>query len=250
MPTTVSEQEGRRIQRIALPLPTRVDVRVDATLAWNEVTRLTDVSPFGAGFTLKRPAKRGRLVLLTIPMPRQLRCYDFSENQYKVWGLVRRCIQANAGGEEKYMVGVAFIGRKPPQSFLDDPSTLYEISHREEKGLWSIESYDSAADESGLSRDARKQTRFFIPEPLQLELLDENGAVCGSESTVTENLSHGGASVFTSMEIRRGTIVRVTSEQHNVSIISIVRACRVGEDRIRRLHLEFIDRYFPLSGLE
>src|SRR2546423_15399213 len=104
--------ENRRIQRISLPLPTRVEVMVDPKMSWNEITRLSDVSAFGSGFTMKRPVKRGRLVLMTIPMPRQLRSFDFSEPQYKVWGLVRRCIAVgrNAANPE-YSIGVAFAGK-------------------------------------------------------------------------------------------------------------------------------------------
>src|SRR2546423_94384 len=88
----VVEKENRRIQRIALPLPVRVEVRIDKKVNWYEITRLNDVSAFGAGFVLKRPIKRGRIVLLTIPMPRQLRSFDYGEPQYKIWGVVRRCI--------------------------------------------------------------------------------------------------------------------------------------------------------------
>src|SRR4051812_31044758 len=51
----VVEKENRRIQRISLPLPVRVEVRLDPTVNWYEITRLKDVSAFGAGFTLKRP---------------------------------------------------------------------------------------------------------------------------------------------------------------------------------------------------
>src|SRR5688500_6736961 len=91
-PTAAVEKENRRIQRISLPLPVRVEVRIDSAVTWNEITRLSDVSAFGAGFNLKRPIKRGRMVLMTIPMPRQLRSFDFSEPQYKIWGVVRRCM--------------------------------------------------------------------------------------------------------------------------------------------------------------
>ena len=91
-PPAETDPEKRRIQRISLPLPVRVEVKIDQGSSWNEVTRLIDVSAFGAGFITKRPIKRGRMVLLTIPMPRQLRSYDFSEPQYRVWANVRRCI--------------------------------------------------------------------------------------------------------------------------------------------------------------
>src|ERR1044071_2486143 len=116
--TNVIDQEGRRIQRISLPLPSRIEVRIDQAVSWNQVTRLTDVSAFGAGFSLNRPLKRGRLVLLTVPMPRALRCFDFGDAQYRVWALVRRCIAARTDDEVRYSIGVAFTGKNPPQKYV------------------------------------------------------------------------------------------------------------------------------------
>ena len=81
-------------------------------------------------------------------------------------------------------------------------------------------------------------------------MLDENGDVAASEVSVTENLSLGGAAVFTSFNVEPGAFLRVKSERHNLSIISIVRGKRIGDDGIIRLHLEFIDHMFPLDGIE
>jgi hypothetical protein len=74
--------------------------------------------------------------------------------------------------------------------------------------------------------------------------------VAASESTVTENLSLGGASVFTTLNAEPGSFVRISSERTNVKIISVVRGKRTGPDGIPRLHLEFIDDFFPLEGIE
>lgn len=243
--------ENRRIQRISLGLPSRIEVKVDQSNAWNEITRLSDLSAFGAGFNLKRPIKRGRLLFMTVPMPRQLRCYDYMEPQYKVWGLVRRCIMTqNATEGENYAHGVAFIGKTPPASFFDNPAKLYEISHREDQGLWHITEAPAIPDESSLPKDLRRHSRLSIPETLLLELLDENGQVTESETTVTENISLGGAAIFTSLRTETGSFLRVTSERHNVSLISVVRGKRIGTDGIPRIHIEFIDRFFPLEGIE
>lgn len=92
-----AESESRRIQRMSLTLPIRVESHVNENIVWNEVTRLNDVSAFGAGFNLSRPVKRGRLIQMTIPMPRKLRSYDFNNPQYKVWGLVRSYITKSNG---------------------------------------------------------------------------------------------------------------------------------------------------------
>jgi hypothetical protein len=251
MPISSVDQDNRRIQRYALALPTRIEVKVDRKSTWSEITRLEDISAFGAAFNLKRPVKRGRLILVSLPMPRQLRCYDYLEPQYRIWTLVRRCLAIGTNpGAQTYAVGVAFIGKNPPQEYLENPAKLYDISDREDGGLWQLRELDVAGDDSDLPPELRKQTRFAIPESLVLELLDETGDVAASENSVTENISLGGASVFTSFNVEVGTFLRVVSERHDISIISIVRGKRVGNDGIVRLHLEFIDNLFPLSGIE
>lgn len=249
--SSAANGDNRRIQRISLGLPSRIEVKVDQNVSWNEITRLSDISAFGAGFNLKRPIKRGRLLFMTVPMPRQLRCYDYMEPQYKVWGLVRRCIMANNMTDgETYAHGVAFIGKNPPVTYLDNPSKLYEITHREDQGLWHITEAPAIPDESSLPKDLRRHSRLFIPESLLLEVMDENGVVTESETTVTENISLGGAAIFTTLNVDAGSFIRVTSERHNVSMISVVRGKRVGPDGIPRIHIEFVDRFFPLEGIE
>jgi hypothetical protein len=247
-----AEKENRRLQRISLPLPVRVEVRIDSKVTWNEITRLSDVSAFGAGFSMKRPIKRGRMVLMTIPMPRQLRSFDYSEPQYKIWGVVRRCVPVGKNSrDQEYSIGVAFTGRRPPNGYLDHPSMLYDITHRSEnEGLWNLMPADLQADESDLPVQDRKQTRLFIPESLRLEKVDDAGNVIELETTVTENISIGGASIFTSLKVETGSFVRVISDRFNVTILSVVRGSRLGSDGITRLHVEFIDRLFPLEGIE
>src|SRR6266480_1670889 len=126
------EGKSRRVrERLELRLPVRVHCRETPDFEWTEVTRLFDVTPFGAGFTLKRPTERGRLLHMTIPMPRQLRVFDYVEDQYKVWSLVRYAIPLVSGDEKtlQFDVGVAFIGKHAPASFEEDPTRRYEVTH-------------------------------------------------------------------------------------------------------------------------
>jgi hypothetical protein len=250
-PTPVVDKQNRRLQRISLPLPARVEVRVAKDSTWYEITRLVDVSAFGCGFMLNRPLKRGRLALLTIPMPRQLRNFDHAEPQYRVWGLTRRCIPTGSVVKPEYSIGIAFIGKNPPADYIEHPSRLYELMERSENdnGLWHIGQANLQADETHLPVVDRKQTRFFIPEPVVIEQQDESGKTILSEQTVTENISLGGASVLTSHQLPAGAFVRFVSERHDVDIMSVVRGSRVGEDGITRLHVEFVDRLFPLEGI-
>lgn len=251
-PQPAAEKQNRRIHRISLPLPVRVEFKIDKETTLSEITRLSDVSAFGAGFVTKKPIKRGRLVLLTTPMPRQLRNFDFSEPQYRVWAVVRRCISIGRSIDEpEYSIGAGFVGKTPPAAYYADPSMLFDIKPQEgaDDGFWHIGAADLLADDSSLPADIRKQTRFFIPESLRIERIDPMGNVVESELTVTENISLGGAAVFTTLKASRGTFLRVSSDRFNVTILSVVRGSRVGQDGITRLHLEFIDRLFPLEGI-
>src|SRR6267378_4390628 len=125
------QQKQKRIrERLELRLPVRVHCRETPDFEWSEVTRLLDVTPFGAGFTLKRPTERGRLLHMTIPMPRQLRVFDHVEDQYKIWALVRyvRPLAPEGSKGLLFEVGVAFIGKRPPRSYEEDPAKRYEIA--------------------------------------------------------------------------------------------------------------------------
>jgi hypothetical protein len=247
-----SGKEARRISRLGLAVPARIECKVNESVTWNEITRLSDVSAFGAGFNLSRPVKRGRLVQMTIPLPRQLRTYDFTEPQYRIWGLVRHCVpyRKAPAAPEQYATGTAFIGKYPPNSYLQDPAKIYDGQQSEGKGFWEVTEAEPNPDESNLPKEFRRHSRYAIPISVMLELLDDEGQIKAGEFSVTENISLSGASVFTMIPAEVGSFVRVTSDQYNASIVAVVRGKREGQDGFPRLHLEFIDRYFPLEGIE
>jgi hypothetical protein len=151
---------------------------------------------------------------------------------------------------EQYAIGVAFIGKHPPLSYADNPAKLYETRTLEDKGFWQIVEAPGIPDEKDLPNELRRHSRYQIPVNMMIEILDHEGSIVGAEMTVTENISLSGASVFTSLAADVGTFIRVTSEQYNSTIISVVRGKRLGPDSIPRLHIEFVDHYFPLEGID
>lgn len=251
-----SQEKSRRLrERIKLSLPARVQGRDTADREWVEMTRLADVTPFGAGFPLTRPTEPGRLLQLTLPMPRQLRCFDHIEDQYRVWAVVRRVASVQMAGREtngaaglRFMVGVAFTGKYPPASYLEDPSKRYEVGHLSpESNMWDVRERDPAAPgEHGRSDD----TRLQVPLNVVIEVFDAQGGVESREQTVTENISRRGAAVWTTLQVERGRFVRLTNVDSGLSALAAVRAARKGADGIPRLHLEFVDRLWPLEGIE
>src|SRR5262245_27973788 len=241
----MSEQRNwKRIrERLELKLPVRVQCRETPDFDWTEMTRLTNVTPFGAGFTLKRPTEKGRLLHMTIPMPRQLRVFDHLEDQYRVWALVRYVrLLAAYNKPLVFDVGVAFIGKRPPASYETDPSIRYEIATSSFQAL----AVPEEAVKPLLTTDQRVHTRHAMAVDMKLELIDEKGETGQSEQTVTENISRKGATLYTTMQVPVGRFVRVTSEQYGMTVYAVVRAQSTGGDGIPRLHIEFIDKEWPL----
>ena len=237
------ERNWKRIrERLALHLPVRVQVRETPDFEWNEVTRLTNVTPFGAGFPLKRPTEKGRLLYMTIPMPRQLRVFDHVEDQYRIWAVVRYMKAAVVEKITVFNIGVAFIGKRPPSSYEQEPWKRYDISTSAFQAL-------AAADDVLMplpSADQRAYTRHNIAVDMRVELVDANGEVMASEHTVTEDISTKGATIFTTLDIPLGRFIRLTSDQQGITAHAAVRSRSTGSDGIPRIHVEFIDKEWPL----
>ena len=246
-----SDEKSRRVrERIGLKLPVRVYGRDSLDDEWTEMSRLVDVTPFGARLSLKRPTEPGRLLHLTLSMPPKLRCFDHTEDQYRVWSLVRNAKLLEPGAGALIEIGVAFVGKHPPQSFASDPSRHYEMAQsRLGSGLWSVrEESDEMISEVPVT-DKRKESRHTIPVDLLIQVFGANGELSAGERTVTENISRVGAAVFTTLDVTPGHFVKVTSEQYATSRLAIVRGRRAGPDGIPRLHLEFVGGEWPLGGI-
>ncbi|MEK6333868.1 MAG: PilZ domain-containing protein [Acidobacteriota bacterium] len=244
------KEKSRRLrERIALTLPVKVYCRESLEHSWTEMSRLVDVTPFGARLRIKRPTEIGRLLLLTMAMPRQLRCFDHVEDQYKVWSLVRnvKLLDAQTSGAALVEIGVAFVGKRPPRSFELDPGRRFEIAESStEAAMWNVREEARQVLSQVSGSDRRKETRHTIPVEVLIEVFDDKAESAASEKTVTENISRQGAAVFTSLDIAPGQFVKISSEQHGVRALAVVRGRRVGPDGIARLHLEFVGSEWPL----
>ena len=238
------QRNWKRIrERLSLNLPIQVHCRETNEFEWKENSRLTNVTPFGAAFTLKHPTEKGRLLHMVIPMPRQLRVFDHLELQYRIWAIVRHAelMSMPKSDEPRFQVGVAFIGKRPPASFEAEPWRRYEVVVGPRKLTNVIEMVRPVKPV-----DQRTVTRHNIAVDLKLETLDDSGATITSESTVTEDISRQGARIFTTLETQVGRFIRLSSTQYNVTTFAAVRAVSKGEDGIKRIHVEFIGREWPL----
>lgn len=235
------ERNWKRIrERLALHLPVRIQGRDTPEFGWTEHTRLNDVTPFGAGFTLKRPTEKGRLLHMTIPMPRQLRVFDHTEDQYRIWAIVRYMRVNTSNHKTVFDVGVAFIGKRPPASYEVEPSKRYEISTD------AFQALATGTETVKPIRDQRTEDRYNIAVDMRLEIVDPSGNVLESEQSVTENISVTGATLFTTLQVQPGRFLRLTSEQYNMTVHAAIRERRIGIDGVPRIHVEFIDKEWPL----
>lgn len=250
---TESGKSRRARERLGLQLPARVRCRETSALEWVEVTRLLDVTPFGARFTVSRPTEEGRLLHLSMPLPRPLRVYDFTEDQYQTYALVRRVCPVAAADKQsadtssRFEVGAAFIGKSVPESYVRDPATRYEIVPGD-SGIWRAERKETLR--RYVPPDTpREETRVRVPVDVAIEVFDAAGGIAQREETVTENISRRGMAVFSALQIENGRFVRLTSRSFGVTLVAAVRSRRLGADGIPRIHMEFVDREFPLDGV-
>lgn len=238
----MNEQQKRIRERLELQIPVRVVCRETPDFEWMEVTRLQNVTPFGAGFALKRPTEKGRILHMTIPMPRQLRVFDHAEDQYRVWALVR-FVKGKTNLENNlpvFDIGVAFIGKRAPATYQSEPWRRYEIATSSLQQMITVQEMHVVG-----TADQRVHARHFIPVDLLLETLDEKSEVETSETTVTENISRKGATIFTSLRLPVGRFIRLTSAQYG-TLFAVIRSLSTGADGIPRIHVEFIDKEWPL----
>ena len=234
----------RRRARLPLRLPIKVVYRETVEYHWTESSRLVDVNHFGAGFTLTRPIDVGRLVQLIIPLPYQLRCFDYTEPMYSVWGLVRHSTaisSAKQGQPALFRVGVGFIGKYPPLSYEEDPTIRYNPLQVNvgSASLWRLTRAQLAKQ--------RREPRLIIPLEVLVETLDGNGKPCQREHTVTETMSTLGTCIPTSLDVEVGRILKLSSPSDGVSIFAAIRSREVAADGITRVGLEFIGERWPLD---
>lgn len=241
--TTVKNQ--RRYNRVPLAFPMRVEIRKNKDKVRIENTELVDVSPVGAGFFLENKVAVGELLLLKMPLPHNFRAHDFNKRDYCIWSVVRHCrfVKEN----DNYYVGTAFVGEKAPESFDENPLTLYRIADDKTTGFPKLIADGFKPESKDLSS---RKPRYGVPINVYLAIYDGEGTITAHEQTVTENISRGGAAVFSVLPVKLGDKVSLMSEQYNISIPAEVCNIRTGKDGLPRLHLKFIGEKFPLHGIE
>lgn len=231
----------------ATPFALRAVVRWhgDGAQPREEVSGLLNVTPQGATLLLANPPDPGQLLCLQLPgargNPQGMKMYALA------WAVAGTGETEETEEEaHRHSVSVIFVDEAPGGGRTE-----------------ALISYDYLIDEEGRLRlqrqqaeklrrgrdQLRRESRLSVPVEVLLEALRPDGTTLMREQTVTENISRSGASVWTSLMIGAKQPVRLTSERYGVSLDAVVRARRIGEDGIARLHIEFTDSQWPLEKI-
>jgi hypothetical protein len=215
----------------------------EGDISWKENAEVTSVSSSGAGFFIQRECSVGRLVSLMLPMPSHLRSYDRDKKLYRIWGLVQYCYESGGEDGPGFHAGVAFVGKDAPYSYQRNPEQSYRVCGMGKSGLWRVEELES-------NFKKRRSTRYWNTIDASLFLLDDELNSVADEKTVTENISESGASVFSSLRVDVGDRVKFLCQSPPFSSLSIVRNRRIGADDRTRVHLEFVEDFFPILEID
>ncbi len=237
------EQDRRVAIRSTLSTSAVVKGRESTEVFWKEETEIINVSRVGGSFNLTRECPAGRLVSIMMKMPKHLRGYDRDKKLYRVWGLVQHCRPISGDDFEGYQIGVAFVGKHAPKSYIDDPLKSYRVSGMDQDGFWSI-------GETKTPFVSRAYHRFTITLEAKTALLDsDENEIAVDEEAVTENVGAGGASVFSNLEANIGDAVKFTCPEYDFSSLCVVRNRQRWEEGRTTLHLEFAQSDFPVKDL-
>lgn len=238
-----TEVQNNETQVEDIPMHAVVRMKDDDGEALKEIADIASISSTGAGFYIQRECHPGTIVSLMLPLEPHLRCYDHDKEFYRVWGLVQHCHPLSGEENVGFHVGVAFIGKRAPQSYNEDHFQSYKICGMTEEGLWRI-------TEARSKFKPRRHVRYWTPIDLYLALVDERRVSLTGEKTVTENVSKNGAAVFSEMDVNVGDRVKFICEKYDFSGLAVVCNRHEGSDGKRRLHLQFVENSFPVERLD
>lgn len=229
---------------VANPIFAAVKIKESTDSFWKEIVDVETFSASGAAIHVRKECRVGTLISLKIALPVHLRYHDHDRQLYRIWGLVQHCQRLSGqNGDGGYHVGVVFIGGDPPEIYSENPGRTFRICGMDSSGLWCVEP-------AGVEFKARRDIRYWTKINLYLALLNSKKDTVAGERTVTENISRGGASVLTEMQISVGDKVKFISAEYDFSGLAVVCDRRERKGGKASLHLQFVDAKFPVEKLQ
>jgi hypothetical protein len=213
---------------MSLSLPVRVQGHDPENEPWEEMTTSDDASFGGASFPLRHALVSGQVLHLSLPLPKNFRQYATTEASYRAYALVRHV--AKSGNVAR--VGVMFLGQKPPKGYDENPGGRFLLPS------------DPRPPAPG-QKERRRHDRVEVFLNLRLRRTDPSTGQVQEETTVTENVSAGGARVRTGMGVSKGEVLVVEEVGGSFRMRAEIRNLYIGKDGIPRLNLTFLDGILP-----
>jgi hypothetical protein len=229
---------ARSEPRLGLLLPVLVTGHAPGGTVLEDEGLMQDVCGGGMAFRTTLPLRKGQVVHLQAAVPRGFRKYGLDARSYAVFAIVRSVLVDDEGSR----VGVLFFGQEPPSGYQANPAACYELPDDVVPG-WAASVI--AKDAAGAAAELRHHPRFPIFVDFALERVDEWGAVLEEERTVADNVSHGGARVYTTHSFQVGEVVQVRESAGSFAARARVVGSFRGPDGVRRLNLHFLDGREP-----
>ena len=229
----------RFYERTKLEIPVEINYSEDTDNSWTENTTTDELTICGIGFTLSRPVEPKHLIKLRLPMPKNLRLFDFGKEIYEVWGIVSsvQIVQTETSDKIRVKVGTALIGANPPPGFQRDPAILYDLNPiLRKQSLWNFRELPR-----NLGRYARAlENRRKITTNVILETVNKKGQIIETVEAETRNISEGGMALTTKLSAGCSEYVIIKSKDKTVSLLAKVHRVHTLEDNQLKIHLEFI----------
>ncbi len=234
--------DKRRFKRLRSKLRAVVQVKESDDETWKEITEVTTVSQNGAEFRLSHDCVIGRLIIMVMPMPVELRLYDKLEKIYPVAAIIQSCYKSTFRKKPVYNIGVAFIGKTLPDSYLEDPLQTYRISGVRADGTWTVV-------ETKTPFQPRTHHRFPFETEVSLTLIQKEKMAVKKEKTKTRDISASGMSLWSTLDIKKDDRIKIACNEYEFYSIAVVRNCNRSKDKRKIAHVEFVDEKFPIDKI-
>ena len=212
---------------------------------WEETTDIVSLSQNSRGIILSRQCEIGHLLCLATPEEYDMDSMrDPALEKYKsLWGIIQHCtLISGKDSSEKYNIGLALIGENPPDEYLENPAQYFRLTGVNYNGFWKIQATEKKFF-------TRKHPRFLVSFEVFLGVLDDSLSLGEGEKVLTENISFGGAAVFSNLELNLGDCVKFISARYEFSALAVVRNITKLSNNKQKVHLEFLAGRFPVEKL-
>lgn len=212
-----SADNRRKIERLKLALPVRVNGYDRTTGEWSEMTETIDVSRNGSMLRLRRRVRHRSVVHLSLPLPFELRSHSGLDPDYNVYALVRRVDPPRDG---RRIVALEFLGEKPPKGLSEKPWSTFRTR-------WT-------------GAERRREPRVEKSEPVAIEYLDEALQPIRRDEAVTEDVGPRGMRVRLSTAAPEFDLVKVIRGAEKRESLAAVSDHYFDKDGVERICLRFI----------